>query len=169
MDAPTIIAIVALVVSTATAYSEWKARRKQRELDERQTDLNDEQTQMNHRLLIIEEKREARTELFLKKALLVGTIYERQGPDYRIHIANAGHSTARNIRLLLDGTELKEHPTYCQQDLSKELNPGGSDEVGIVVYKRCRFKRAELLWDDDSGEPGKTDIAVPFSGSLPGR
>jgi hypothetical protein len=137
----TVLSVLALFVSIASAVLAWWIARQQNSLQ--------------GRLLELENARERDRLKAARSARLSATV-ETDGRETSLLLRNHGSAAARDVRLQLDGRSALQHP----------LIPGGIEEVTIVgpgastryplapTFGMGRVVDVQVEWNDDSGEPG---------------
>jgi len=167
------IAICAILVSLLSVYFSFRANKNS-------LTLQKEQTEMQKRITQIEESRERYRITQSQKANLRAELQKKEsttayldkyhirvrdhGCDYRLLIINDGPGTARNVKAMLDGKPILEHPAIVssQQEIGT-IGPGSEISYIAAITNDCsppfEFK---VTWEDDSGEPGEYETTLTF-------
>lgn len=137
--ASVIIAIGALTVSIVAMV---KSLRAQREANAAQ-----------RRIVEIEERRELQKRVDSLQAKLQAVFKDLGDGSQRLYLVNRGAAEARNVRVKLDGTLLKEHCAGVRGDPMPSLvGPGAEVSCLLGISHQCPPPfQCEVLWDDDSG------------------
>jgi hypothetical protein len=156
VDIITIVSIVALVVSLASVIVAWRTSHHQRRLQGRQNELQE-------RLVELETARERDRLRQARSAQLLASIerVEKGKPhvprtDYFLKIVNHGQAAARDIRILLDGKPMSEHPLIIrgEPELAK-LGPGAESRSYLAFTMGSdRVFDVRVTWNDEAG-PGE--------------
>jgi len=145
-----IIAGLALVVSAIATVTSWKAQRNA--------------NAARQRIVEIEEEREKERQLSAKQAWLHPELREIRSGLYRLFLVNSGKAEARNVRVKLDGVDLREHCAAVKGDqMPTEIGPNTEVSCLLGISLGCAppFK-IEILWDDDSGKDRKFQTTLTF-------
>ena len=144
-----VIAVVAVMVAIVSGVKNHRLAKRNTELQER--------------LLALEESRQGLTVLEGTKADVVADIVrgDGSGPAWRLEVENRGRAEARDITVLLEGQPILEHPGLeraAKQGLNTELHhlsAGGSFRYVLAPSLECRPPwELKITWTDDSGEAG---------------
>ena len=136
----------ALLISCLALRGNLKATKQQAELGANQTELQ-------NRLVQIEEAREQDRLAVMGRAALRARIETTPKRDWRLVIENFGASSAIAVKTLLDGKLLASHPAFfANQEVHKTI-----PELSKVSYLLSRPGPFEInvSWTDDSGKPGR--------------
>ncbi len=144
---------IAFISVVAAAYFGLKSQR----LEKKNTDLQ-------KRLLEIEETRENDRKRATSKAQLRAVIEEHGNHNYRLVIENTGDSEARNITLKMDGKPINEHPSSLVGD--HDISQIGSHSratrlLGLTLTCSPPFD-FEASWEDESREVGLYRTTLTF-------
>jgi len=118
-----------------------------------------------NRLVDIEEVREKDRLAEKNKANLTAKIIKEALPrsgsikidtNYYLQIENKGSSEARDVKVVLDGKPLLEHPTILKNiEEITQVGPNTDFRYLLVLSMQGRPpSNIEIEWEDDSGEPG---------------
>jgi hypothetical protein len=111
---------------------------------------------LSRRMLAIEEHRDTQRRLHQQRAKLVASVSHDGRNAYRLVVRNNGESTATGIRIRLDDGDPCGHPAFPAQDLASIIGPTTSVEYVLAPsFSHPLPKKIEVLWCDDSGEPGR--------------
>ena len=141
---------IPIVVSAgALAVAVWTHRRQHR---------------LQERMVALEDAREKDRIVAMGKALLTAHVvseviaHRRTGSALRhfLRIDNKGPAEARDIKVLLDGKPIMEHPAVVQrQEEVLQIGPKSHFDYLLALSLQANAPRqAEMSWSDDSGEPG---------------
>lgn len=148
-----IIALVALSVSGIAAYYSYRQRTKS-------NDLQEEQTELQRRVVNIEEQREQERLKKETKARLrpVFKYIDRHDSTReiarQIKIENIGKVKAYNIRMFVDGDPLSMHRnTFCRRDDKISPIQAGNYQMWRIEVDEESPEACEitLKWDDETG------------------
>ena len=148
---------------------------------QRSLKLQEKQIKMQKRITQIEESRERDRVIQSRKANLRAELQKRRLTadyidkfhirphdrryDYCLTIINDGPKTARNVKAMLDGKPIMDHPAIAssQQEIGT-IGPGLEISYIAAITNDCsppfKFK---VTWEDDSGEPGEYETTLTFS------
>jgi hypothetical protein len=119
--------VIALVSLAASIYIGLKSQR----LEKNNTDLQ-------RRLVEIEESRDKDRQKAISKAQLRASIENHGRHNYRLVIENAGNSEARNVRIKMDGKPINEHPSSVAGDHEINLiGPHSQATRMLALTFRC--------------------------------
>ena len=115
--------------------------------------------------LKLQKKRETQSEKEKKKAALRAELEKHwESGMYYLYIRNRGHSSAREVKVALDGVAIEKHSII--------LKSGASDiKIGPESFVRWTLcltmndpmpKTVEIQWRDDSDEIGKYSTSLVF-------
>ena len=138
-DASSIISALSFVVSGLATWIAWKAYR--------------ESVGLQQRMLKIEEQREWDRQLSASQALLHPVLRKTEKGFYRLCLVNSGTAAARNVRVMLGGKPLSEHPAAVPGD-DMPTHVGPKSEVSCLLALTsgcCPPFDIEVRWEDDSG------------------
>lgn len=145
MSPSLIVSIIAVIISGIAVYISWRTQNRLVDIeDAREKDRLAEKQKANLTAIIkMEELRRSGTSRIIRKCYLV--------------VENKGLNEARNIKIVLDDTPLMEHPGILNtQSEIKQVGPESSFRYELAVTGGSNVpSRAEITWEDDSGEPGK--------------
>jgi cation diffusion facilitator CzcD-associated flavoprotein CzcO len=133
------VAVLALI---ASAWASWRANR-----------ISAEQTQLQRRLVELEEERERARKLDNKRANLKAELVRKDTKPH-IRIENRGAAEARNIRGRLNGERFEEHE--CTKRLFQPIDAIGPDShtrVPLIIFMQATGQPPfdlVLRWDDDA-------------------
>lgn len=98
------------------------------------------------RQLEIEESRRSD-----EKAAFLTCHFHYDGKKRVLRVTNKGNGQARNIKLLLDGISIKEHPCWLsrQNEISVISGQNYADYLLSLTMSSPIPKNAEIYWDDD--------------------
>ena len=116
------------------------------------------------RIVEIEERREHDRLAEAKCAELRPELRASGGNSYRLYIANAGVVEAKNVRVIMDGQPLAEHPAAARNDAMPTF-VGPQSEIGCLLrlHTQCQPPfEMEVIWDDDSGMNRSYRTTVTF-------
>lgn len=142
---------LAVVVSVAAILASRQTANRQNALHERMVALEDARERDRLRQARSAEVRASiqRDAPHWREARLAG-----KGPQYWLVVRNDGSVTARNVRVLLDGRPVLEHPLVPrgENDIT-DLGPGADFRyVLAVTLGSARVLDARIEWQDDSDE-----------------
>lgn len=152
MSPSLIISIIAVVISAiAIGVSIWTHNRNHK---------------LQARIVALEEAREKDRLAEKQKANLIAKIIKEALPrsgsikidtNYYLQIENKGSSEARDVKVVLDGKPLLEHPTILKNIKEiTQVGPNTDFRYLLVLSTQGRPpSNIEITWEDDSGEPGK--------------
>ncbi|MCX2728275.1 hypothetical protein OO015_12320 [Thermomicrobium sp. 4228-Ro] len=91
----------------------------------------------------------------------------RRGDPYRIELHNAGKAKAENLRLLLDGQDVKPLQVVGSMMITSripgELEPGAETLLRFYLFMGAEPpRRLTVLWDDLAGRDHSFDLDLPF-------
>jgi hypothetical protein len=144
---------IALISVAAAVFFGLRSQRLQRE-----------NTDLQKRLLEIEEAREKERQQVTRKAQLSAHIEEYGRNSHRLVIGNAGNAEARNISLVMDGKPFDEHQAAVSGEgkISRiGAHSSATRLLGITMGCAPPFE-LEISWDDDSGEKGSYQTTLTF-------
>ncbi len=119
----------------------------------RQTDLAQQQTDVQARLTAIEEARRA-DEVDARRRARVVPAFRRPEPNrLRFVLTNTGLAPAREVRCNLEALDGRQLPVMRLEDLPVELRPGQPMEFAASAgLGMSTLLRAVVTWVDDAGE-----------------
>lgn len=148
------IAFIGIVISLiSVAVAIWSARKS--------NSFSKEQTDLQRRVVELEEQRERERKLKEDRADLRAIISYKPGKEgyseYASHIKvdNSGGMKAENIRMYVDGDPVTQHRYMMQHNDYKigSLNPGGPQLWAIHITEDApETCEIELKWDDETGK-----------------
>lgn len=91
----------------------------------------------------------------------------RRGDPYRIELHNAGHAKAENIRLLLDGQEVKPHKAVgsmmITSSIPHQIEPGQTLQLRLVLdLGGPQPTKLTVVWDDLAGRNHSSSLDLSF-------
>lgn len=120
----------------------------------------DSLVKVEEQLVAIEKKRETDRQHEATKARLRAFVF-RDGVSNRhvLQVENSGLSEAREVRVVLDGQPVYEHPATAILPLGEEktiIGPNSHIRYGVVLTSDT-LPPSEIVveWTDDSGETGR--------------
>lgn len=136
------ISVVAVFVSLLAISASRKVNRKANEI--------------RTRLLAIEEQREANRMAHSRGAALQPEIRPTNRRDYRLYICNRGQAEARNVKILMDGKPLLDHPVVPKGETLPDLiGPGAEISCCLAIsFESPPPFEINITWEDNSGEQG---------------
>jgi hypothetical protein len=123
-----------------------------------------EATDVQRRLVQIEENREADRIHHRRKASLRLDLRHTEQGSYRLYVVNDGESQARNVSVLFEGSPIEDHCSGVQGS-RLPADVGARSEVSCLLafsHQCAPPFPVELSWDDDSGEPGSYKGSITF-------
>jgi hypothetical protein len=140
---------LALLVSIGAALLAWG--------------VSNRQNKMQARLLELEEARE-RDRLAEGSRADVTARMVRSSQSGRLYVFNVGPTPARNIRVILDGKPISQHPYIHQgQELIGVLGPGAQKEFIVVTWDGMPTHfHCQVSWENLHGEPGAWESELTF-------
>lgn len=119
-----------------------------------------------HRVLAIEEEREADRKRLALRAELIARIVKATGiGSYRLEIENIGESEATDVVISLDGQDIADHPAVGVQidELVSCIGPHSFARYPLVLtfQERPPYNIA-IRWSDKSGETGEFRTTLTF-------
>lgn len=112
---------------------------------------------VDERLVAIEETRESDRQLDSRKARLTAFVArDAIGNRHVLRIENSGSAEARDVKVLLDGVPVFEHPAVLRLGDEKAIvGPNSHVHYGFILTSGT-LPPAEVVlsWTDDSGEEG---------------
>lgn len=144
---------IAFISVVAAIYFGFKSQR----LEKKNTDLQ-------KRLLEIEETRDRERKRIALKANLTARIENYGQSSYRLVVENTGNGEARNIVLKMDGKPFNDHGAAVTGD--GDINRIGARSfatrlLGLTMACAPPFE-LEVSWDDDSCEVGHYQTTLTF-------
>lgn len=112
---------------------------------------------VQRRLVAIEEQRESERRAQAQRAVLRPALCKTGSADCRLYLSNAGPVEARNVKVLLNGKPLNEHPAALPNDtLPALIGPESQVSCPMVFAIGTPLPpfEIEITWEDDSGHPG---------------
>lgn len=107
---------------------------------------------LRKRIVALEESREKGRIEFSKSARLSTKITQSSGdPGSRLYIVNSGECEARNIKVTIDGTPIREHTCFVF-DREKTIIGPRSDIWYHYIITNIIPELIVLTWDDDFAE-----------------
>jgi hypothetical protein len=132
-----IVSILSLVVASAAWVTSWRTQKRQ---------------------LVIEETRERDRIKGSHKARLRAAVESSSDGSTARHvlrIENTGQGEARNVQIHIDGHDLRQHPHFYPNFKKEDIiGPGGHVCVPMSRRDADPALAIEIVWSDDSGEPG---------------
>jgi len=152
-----IIALIAAVIAALALFNNWRTGRQTNDLFKRQVDLQ-------HRLTQIEQSREYARIIQSLKAELRAELRSVDRGSYRLFIKNTGQGTARNVKVILDGKPVLEHPAIPRGEQEARLiGPGSEISYLMAISFDCHPPfELSITWDDESGDTGKYSTSLTF-------
>jgi hypothetical protein len=142
---------LAVLVSIAAIFFAWRTSSRQNALQERMLAFEDARERDRLKSARSAEVRASiqREAPHWRESRLAG-----KGPQYWLVVRNEGLVTARNIRVLLDGKSVLEHPLVPRgEDEVKTLGPGAESRyILAVTMGGPSVLDARIDWEDDSGQ-----------------
>ncbi len=146
-----VVAVTAIMVSTAAILVARRTASRQNELHARMLELETARERDRIRQTRSAELRASiqREEPHWKEARLADT-----GPRHSLVVRNYGAVTARDVRVLLDGRPALEHSLVLRGEHDITVLGPGADfgYVLAVTFSSARVLGARIEWQDDSGE-----------------
>jgi len=126
--------------------------------------LQKENTNLQKRLLGIEEVREQERKKAAVKAYLSARIEDYGQRNYRLVVENTGDGEARNVNLKMDGKPFDEHRAAVSGDEKISCIGARSHATMLLALTLgCAPPfEMEISWDDDSGEAGHYQTTLTF-------
>lgn len=157
MSSSDIIALVAVVISALALFNSWRTGKKN-------NDLIGQQVELQQRLTQIEQSREYARMMQSLKAELRAELRSVGRGSYRLFIKNTGQGTARNVKVILDGKPVLEHPAIPRGEQEARLiGPGSEISYLMAISFDCHPPfELSITWDDESGETGKYGTSLTF-------
>jgi hypothetical protein len=119
----------------------------------RQTDLAQQQTDVQARLTTIEEARWAGEVDARQRARVVPAFRRPELNRLRFVLTNTGLAPAREVRCNLEALDGRQLPVMRLEDLPVELRPGQPMEFATSAgLGMSTLLRAVVTWVDDAGE-----------------
>lgn len=144
-------AFSAFVVSLAAIVFSFIAWFKSRQIEKKQLEI--EERREKDRLA---EKQKANLTAEIVSEPLLSLSGRRQTTRHLLRIHNTGLAQARNIKVLLGGKSLLEHPAILQNTVEvSEVGPKSPIQY-VLVLSSATYPPfdLEITWSDDSKEPG---------------
>lgn len=144
-------AFSAFVVSLAAIVFSFIAWFKTRQIEKKQLDI--EQAREKDRLA---EKQKANLTAKIVSEPLRSVTGHKQITQHLLRIDNTGHAQAHNIKVLLDGKSLLEHPAILKNEKEiRQVGPNSQFQYVLATTMQARLPSdLRIKWSDDSGEPG---------------
>ena len=157
MSSSDIIALIAVAIAALALFNNWRTGRQTNDLFKRQVDLQDRLTQ-------IEQSREYARIMQSRKAELQAELRSVDRGSYRLFIKNTGQGMARNVKVILDGKPVLEHPAIPQgEQVARLIGPGSEISYLMAISFDCHPPfELSITWDDESGETGKYSTSLTF-------
>ena len=155
------VSVLALLVSAASAIATWRTNSRQSQHQERLVNLETAREQDRQRLARSAEVRASidRGEQHLRERMIA------RSPQYWLVIRNDGMALARNVRILLDGKPILEHPLV--PDGEEEITTVGAGTkhryILAVSMQSAIIVDVLIQWDDDSGEPRRWESKLKIA------
>jgi len=98
-------------------------------------------------------QREQDRRLSAQRASLRPELRKTNRDSYRLYLVNEGKAEARNVRVMLGGKPLSEHPAAVQgDDMPTRIGPNSEVSCLLAITLGCAPPfEIEVRWDDDSG------------------
>lgn len=142
---------LAVLVSIAAIFFAWRTASRQNALHERMVALEDARERDRLRQARSAQMRASihRESPHWREARLAG-----KGLQYWLVVRNDGSVTARDVRVLLDGRPVLEHPLVPRgENEITDLGPGAEFRyILAVTLGSARVLNARIEWRDGSGE-----------------
>lgn len=134
-----VIGALSFVVSCVAVWVAWRANRKA--------------LGIQARILEIEEQRERDKRLSASRASLRPELRKTASGSHRLYLVNSGMAAARNVRVMLDGQPLSEHPAAVQgNEMPTRVEPNSEVSCLLAFTFACSPPfDIEVRWEDDSG------------------
>ncbi len=133
---------LAVLVSMAAIFFAWRASSRQHALQER--------------MLALEDAREHDRRKSARSAEVRASIQREalEPQHYWLVVRNEGLVTARNVKVLLDGKSVLEHPLVpTNENEVKTLGPGAECRYFLTITMGASsVLDARIEWEDDSGQ-----------------
>jgi hypothetical protein len=109
--------------------------------------------ELTRRMVEIEEGRDAVNDLAQKKAIVRMHGEQRGHALYNLIVENESTATATEIRVLVDGQPLEQHPSIHDHKPIATLLGGASHAFTVMpTGRRPKPAHARIEWCDESGE-----------------
>lgn len=141
---------MALAVSCFALWDARKVNRSVKSLSEQEIEL------VRHQLVL------ARLASIQEQRATVSARMYREGKDYRIRVFNAGPAEARNVKLLLDDSNVLATESAIRGKLPMlRMESGQSVDFWAMVYLSSPSKETLVLrWDDATGIDRENRVEV---------
>ena len=141
------ISILSLLVAAAALLVSWHTSRRQIQIEEVRE--QDRQTDRSKATLTVHIKKEPVTR------------GSRSEDQHYLVVENKGLSAARSIDLRVDGQSVHEHPCFLNPTEVGFVGPQSSFRYILVFTMGNPLPlRADITWQDDSGEKGEYRTAL---------
>lgn len=149
-------AISAIITLASVVVAIWLGVKNHR-LARKNTDLQ-------KRLVELEEERELDRKKAASKAQLRATLENYGQHNYRLVIENIGNCEARNIVLQMDGKLFADHPAAMENEGPiRSIGPHTRVTKLLAITMGCAPPfELDITWEDDSGEPRHYRTTLTF-------
>ncbi len=154
--ASNILEIVGIILAAGSLFIALLAYHKSGQAQDR---ANSIQAQ----LLKIEEQREAEALQRTQTASLRPALRKVSNTTYRLYLRNVGVSEARNVKVLINGIPLDNHPAAVSGDQLASLIGPNTEVSCLFNVLHCQPPFGiEIAWEDNSGQLGLFRGTISF-------